>query len=288
MYNYTENLPKAKTSIQQRSAFTLIELLVVIAIIALLMGILMPALRRVREQARMVSCCANLKQWALIMSTYCTENDGRFLSGVNDFGHWWPYQLEEKLKDWKKNKIWFCPTATKPIADEDGNNNQAFNIDQAWGIFRNPAGGYTAGENGIAGSYGLNGYLLTIPATASYVRNIPASSGFRKFLEIPQPATVPVLMDGLRFDLFVIESDGPPVDETDAWQGDSRMKRVCINRHRGFICSSFADGSVRKVGLKELWTLKWHRKFATNGPWTQAGGVTSDQWPEWIRPFADY
>ena len=45
----------------------------------------------------------------------------RFISGVNDFGHWWPYQLEEKLKDWKKNKTWFCPTATKPITDEDGN-----------------------------------------------------------------------------------------------------------------------------------------------------------------------
>ena len=97
-----------------KRGFTLIELLVVIAIIVVLMAILMPALRQVREQARMLSCCANLRQWVLALNTYCTENDGKFVSGVNEFGHWWPCQLKENLKDWKKNKTWFCPTATKP------------------------------------------------------------------------------------------------------------------------------------------------------------------------------
>ena len=113
------------------NGFTLIELLVVIVIIALLMAILMPALRRVREQARMLGCSGNLRQWVLVLNTYCMENDGKFFSGVNDFGHWWPWQLDEDLKDWKKNKIWFCPTATKPIFDEFGNQKLGFNIDQA-------------------------------------------------------------------------------------------------------------------------------------------------------------
>jgi hypothetical protein len=96
-------------------------------------------------------------------------------------------------------------------------------------------------------------------------------------------------MDGLRFDLFPIETDGPPANEYDSWQGkESRMARVCINRHRGAICSSFADGSVRKVPLKELWTFKWHRQWNISGPWTLAGGVTVDMWPDWIRPYPDY
>ena len=51
-----------------KRAFTLVELLVVIAIIALLMSILMPALARVRNQAKDVLCQSNLKQWALIFS----------------------------------------------------------------------------------------------------------------------------------------------------------------------------------------------------------------------------
>ena len=268
--------------------FTLIELLVVIAIIAVLMGILMPALRRVREQSRMIGCSANLRQWVLVLNTHCNDNNGSFFSGVNNFGHWWPCQLDEDLKNWKKNKIWFCPTAIKPITDELGNTGPTFNIDRAWGVFKGTYGDYTCGENGIAGSYGLNSYLIPIPPDSTYVRNIPASYGYRKFLEVPNAGNVPVLMDGLRFDLFPIETDGPPADQYKSWEGESRMARVCINRHQGAIYSSFADGSVRKVPLKELWTFKWHRQWQTDGPWTLAGGVTADMWPDWIRPYPDF
>jgi len=60
---------------KNKRAFTLIELLVVIAIIALLMAILMPALQRVKEQARDISCRSNLRQVGLVIYLYLQETD---------------------------------------------------------------------------------------------------------------------------------------------------------------------------------------------------------------------
>ena len=61
----------------QKRGFTLVELLVVIAVIALLLAILMPALRRAREAAKRVYCLNNLKQLTLAWMMYANDNDDK-------------------------------------------------------------------------------------------------------------------------------------------------------------------------------------------------------------------
>ena len=284
----------------KRNGFTLVELLVVIAVIALLMAILLPALNKAKEHARVIACLANLKQWGTIASIYADNNNGKYWSGqtkppASNAGFWWPAQLDRKIQCWKQNKIWFCANSRRPINDELGQPQGEKNFMGAWGVYTNDPPGDAIGtaldsagmprlyDNvyGIAGSYGINGYCLSADG-------IPNSW---KGPNVKGPTNnIPLFMDALRFDGWPEDTEPPALNENDAWVGDNEIKRYVINRHRGFTDAVFIDGSARKVGLKEVWTLKWSRKFRTNGMFTKAGGATAATWAPypWIQGYPDY
>lgn len=270
--------------------FTLIELLVVIAIIALLMSILMPALTRVKKQARTAACLAQLKQWGLYFSMYAEDYNGKFMEGNqgtsrNGGNNRWVYALGDYYQ-WDSD-FTCCPNATMPWQEEDGTDNRLA------GTFRGAtsAWGYYMQDHWlkpVKGSYGINGWCNN-PDPGKGHSGKAADLHWRGPM-VKGAAYVPLFMGAQRYNQWPEATDEPPDVNGRLWSaGDNiHMKRVCLDRHDGFNNCLFMDFSARKVGLKELWTLRWHKNYNEAGPYTVRGGVTPDMWPTWLQTYKDY
>jgi prepilin-type N-terminal cleavage/methylation domain-containing protein/prepilin-type processing-associated H-X9-DG protein len=251
----------------KRNGFTLIELLMVIAIIALLMAILTPALQLAKRQYKAVVCQANLKQWGLVLDMYTNNNDDRFFRGMLD-GSWndWIEILRPSYV--KRGGITCCPTATK-TRDRGGQG-----VFMAW---NDPEGDY--------GSYGLSAWVCNADLKAVFGDEL-----YWREPSVKGAQNIPVFLDCLATTGWPDHTSVPPAYDGQPLQDFTlaeQIKNFCIDRHNGFVNGLFMDWSVRKVGLKELWTLKWHRKFDVNGPWTK-DHVPPPVWPDWMKKFKDY
>jgi prepilin-type N-terminal cleavage/methylation domain-containing protein/prepilin-type processing-associated H-X9-DG protein len=296
MYGETVSKPVGRRDGPRRAkqkspgGFTLIELLVVIAIVALLMALLLPALQRARKQARAAVCQAHLKQWGSVLALYTEDSQG--LLPEHGGGSLWflrgPFIAEgdpnkpRVFQEIRTKGIAFCPMAVRTADDDNapghftarslpsylihGKYGSTF---EAWEIITPPPR--------FRGSYGFNHWLFekTLFDT-TFPLDIIRCQPCLNIFPLKNRARIPVLLDSISPNVLVI-SDFPP------W-----TTNACINRHNGHVNSLFLDWSVRKVGLKELWTLKWNMQFDTANKWTKAGGMKPEDWPEWMQGFKDY
>ncbi len=271
MLNGTLKTGSPRRTTGKAGGFTLIELLVVISIIALLVGILLPALGAARRSAMAMKCASNQKQMATAWFAYAVDHEGvaagssySFRLAGQPIQHWYvtlfPYYGDNP-------ELIQCPIAPEPKSFSLSANNFG-DATHSW----LPAGAnlLTATEDNYGG-FAYNNWLENeIPNSmksriAGSVSNYDSDKSRyqldRGIDSQVSTAQTPLFGDGvwadmgwaLETDLLPFSFEAPPGYSTGGY-----LKRMSVNRHNMAINVAFLDGSARRVDIFDLWSLHWH------------------------------
>ncbi len=277
--------------------FTKKDIIVVLVCFIFLLANLAAINEGGRIRAKEAVCLSNLHKWGQIFQAYTADNDGFFhareIGTTSGYRKMWPYTYKPYYND---KMMRFCPTAANPalITGTFGTWNYTFGSykplpacpmagEREYDITTN-----TVRDGFFTGSYGFNRLVENMIGGST-----TSDPAFWRRTDVKSGAKVPVLMDSQYF-YYNPSSTAPPP----AYDGDTtrEMHWICINRHTGYINAVFLDFSARKIGLKELWTLKHTRTYDTCGPWTICGfggnkaacAAAWDAAAPWMKDFPEY
>ncbi|MBV9464051.1 MAG: DUF1559 domain-containing protein, partial [Verrucomicrobiae bacterium] len=134
----------AKAGFGSDFSFSLIEILIVVSIISVLVALLAPALRSVKEKGRRAVCMNNMKQIGEAMHLYAVDNDGCFYTGTNMGGggmspgypNAGPHFFEAFSNYAKTTSIFYCPSAMIKDFSKPGGYSYPNGVVKTWGHLR--------------------------------------------------------------------------------------------------------------------------------------------------------